>query len=355
MKTLCLPSLVDVPADALTARLYEIRQEERSLLVEFLAHLAELDRRKIVLALGYPSLFAFCTDYLGLTKSSAFRRTTAARLVARFPLAADFLADGRLCLTTLVELRDVLEEARLLEILDRAAGRTEDQVKELVCALRPQPAPPDLLRRLPAPPPPAPPPEVGAGPEPKLASPELPLPTTSVPDAAPHTQAEPPRPPGRVQPIAPQLHVLRVTVGADFVADLDAVRQALSHKLPGGRLEDVLHECLRTTLAACQRQRRGTGATSATRPPPAGSRYVPAPVRDEVWQRDGGQCTFVGLGGHRCSSKYRLELHHIVPFAKGGPSVASNLTLRCKCHNLFAAEEDYGQEHIARSVARTAS
>ncbi len=76
---------------------------------------------------------------------------TAARLLARFPVLADYLADGRLNLTTLVELRDVLDKADLVEILDRAAGRTEDQVKELVASLRPQPAPADLLRRLPSP------------------------------------------------------------------------------------------------------------------------------------------------------------------------------------------------------------
>src|SRR3990170_1831091 len=143
-----LSSLAEVPSDALTVRLYEIRKEERALLVEFLAHLAELDRRRVVLALGYPSLFSFCTDYLGLTKSSAFRRTTACRLVGRFPVIAEYLADGRLCLTTLCELRDVLAEERLDEILDRAAGRTEDQVKELVCALRPRPAPPEVFRPL---------------------------------------------------------------------------------------------------------------------------------------------------------------------------------------------------------------
>jgi hypothetical protein len=93
--------------------------------------------------------FSFCTDNLGFTKAAAFRRTTAARLLARFPLVADYLVDGRLNLTTLVELRDVLDESHLVEILDRAAGRTEDQVKQLVAELRPQPAPADLLRRLP--------------------------------------------------------------------------------------------------------------------------------------------------------------------------------------------------------------
>ena len=142
-------TLADLPDETLTRRLLEIRKQERRLLVEFLGYLAELDRRKTVVAQGYPSLFSFCTDFLGLSKASAFRRTTAARLLARFPLVAEYLADGRLNLTTLVELRDVLDEAHLVEILDGAAGRTEEQVKELVAALRPQAAPADLLRKLP--------------------------------------------------------------------------------------------------------------------------------------------------------------------------------------------------------------
>jgi hypothetical protein len=103
--------LAELPDHALTTRLLEIRKNERSLLVELLALLAELDRRRTVLALGFSSLFSFCTDRLGLTKASAFRRTTAARLLARFPVVAEYLADGRLNLTTLVELRDVLHEA----------------------------------------------------------------------------------------------------------------------------------------------------------------------------------------------------------------------------------------------------
>src|SRR5688572_5946283 len=133
----------------LVGRLVQIGSQERGLLVEFLRDLAELDRRKTVLDLGFSSLFSFCTDHLGLTKASAFRRTPAARLLARFPLVAEYLADGRLNLTTLVELRDVLDEPHLVEILDRAAGRTEDQVKELVATLRPRAAPSELLRKLP--------------------------------------------------------------------------------------------------------------------------------------------------------------------------------------------------------------
>jgi hypothetical protein len=71
-----IQAVADLPDHALTTRLLEIRTQERSLLVELLGLLVELDRRRTVLALGFSSLFSFCTDRLGLTKASAFRRTS---------------------------------------------------------------------------------------------------------------------------------------------------------------------------------------------------------------------------------------------------------------------------------------
>jgi 5-methylcytosine-specific restriction endonuclease McrA len=340
-------TLSDVPDDVLVGRLVEIRKHERSLLVELLRYLAELDRRKTVLAQGFPSLFSFCTEFLGLTKASAFRRTTAARLLARFPLVGDYLADGRLNLTTLVELREVLDEAHLVEILDRAAGRTEEQVKELVAALRPQTAPADLLRRLPTPRNDC----SGSGPLPPANGNAHPVPASAVP-LPPPPPAAPVRPvAATLQPIAPERHVLRVTVSSAFVADLEAVRRALSHKLPAGGLEEVLHECLRVTLQSIERRRRGAGRKTYPKAPPPGSRHVPVVVRDQVWQRDDGQCAFVGSSGRRCSSRHQVQLHHLEPFGKGGPATAANLTLRCRAHNLHAAEQDYGQERIDRKIA----
>ena len=326
-----MENLKQLPSHALTARLYELRKQERGLLVEFLEYLAELDRRQLYLELGFSSTFAFLVDHLGYTGSAAFRRTTAARLAARFPVVLAYLGDGRLCLTTLVELRDVLEESRLGEILDRAAGRTEAQVRELAAALRPSPAPMDLLRRLP---------------EPKPAEPAAP-PVTAGPAVTP-----PARPAPRIEPISEELRVLRVTVGRDFVADLESARAALSHQIPDGNMVKILHECLRRTLRECQRRRQGAGKRRAgARKSEAAGRYVPAEFRTEVWRRDEARCTFVGTSGHRCGSTHQLELHHIRPFAKGGESTVSNLTLMCSRHNRFLADQDYGAEHIARAVA----
>jgi 5-methylcytosine-specific restriction endonuclease McrA len=159
-----------------------------------------------------------------------------------------------------------------------------------------------------------------------------------------------PRPAPRIEPISDELRVLRVTVGRDFVADLESVRAALSHKIPDGDLEKILHECVRRTLRACERRRQGAGKPSA-RNSEATGRYVPAAVRSEVWRRDGGRCTFVGTSGHRCGSRHQVEVHHIHPFAKGGAPTVSNLTLMCSRHNRFFADQDYGAEHMARVVA----
>jgi hypothetical protein len=113
---------VRLTASELTSRLYALRTKERQLLVEFLGYLGALDERKLYVEAGFSSTFAFCTDHLGLSRSSAFRRTTAARLLLRFPRVGDYLGDGRLGLTTLVELRDVLCDETLGSVLDRAAG-----------------------------------------------------------------------------------------------------------------------------------------------------------------------------------------------------------------------------------------
>ena len=72
------------------------------------------------------------------------------------------------------------------------------------------------------------------------------------------------------------------------------------------------------------------------------SRYIPAPVRREVWRRDGGRCSYLDPhSGRRCGSRFLLELDHIVPFALGGSAEPGNLRLRCAAHHRFRHRE-YG-------------
>ena len=69
---------------------------------------------------------------------------------------------------------------------------------------------------------------------------------------------------------------------------------------------------------------------------------IPAAVRREVFERDEGSCRFIDTRGRQCASNWQLELHHRIPFAQGGEHTVSNLELRCRAHNQWQAEMDYG-------------
>ena len=89
------------------------------------------------------------------------------------------------------------------------------------------------------------------------------------------------------------------------------------------------------------------GQVSRPRPPKTvrasavTKRHISRAIRRVVWQRDEGRCTFTGPHG-RCTETAWLELHHIVAFARGGPTEVGNLTLRCRAHNQFEGMREFG-------------
>ncbi|RYZ63998.1 MAG: HNH endonuclease, partial [Proteobacteria bacterium] len=73
------------------------------------------------------------------------------------------------------------------------------------------------------------------------------------------------------------------------------------------------------------------------------SRHIPSAVRMTVWMRDGGKCGFVDAEtGEVCSSRHRLEVDHVLPFASGGAHTVENLRLRCRTHNQWTASQMFG-------------
>jgi hypothetical protein len=61
------------------------------------------------------------------------------------------------------------------------------------------------------------------------------------------------------------------------------------------------------------------------------------------------RCAFVGTDG-RCRETGQLEFHHVVPFARGGPTSAANLQLRCRAHSAFEAAQEFGAWRRRRRV-----
>src|ERR1700687_79498 len=135
----------------LDRRLADMLRSERHLVVQFVVELAGFAKRELHRELGYPSLFYYCVRRLGLSKSSAFRRSEVARLIARFPAIADQLAAGRLSIRALVELREVLTEENHAEVLARAEGKSQEEAQLLAVEYKPKPVPRDVVRALPMP------------------------------------------------------------------------------------------------------------------------------------------------------------------------------------------------------------
>ena len=75
-------------------------------------------------------------------------------------------------------------------------------------------------------------------------------------------------------------------------------------------------------------------STSARKAGAQAGRAIPAAVKRQIWQRDGGRCCHVDpRTGRRCVSRYLLEIHHVFPYALGGGAEPSNLRLLCAPHH----------------------
>ncbi len=357
------PDLAALDPATLVRRLHELAGEERRVQVDFLLHLAELDRREAFLDLGFGSLWDYCLKALHLREGAAGRRIGAMRVLRRFPRLEAPLRDGRLCLSTVALLGQVLSEENLDELVARAAFLTKAEVDHLVASVRPRAAPQDGIRRIG---------EARAAIESTARAPEgqplllaapivapapagNALPTADV-AAGENGDALPALAPPPMEPrSAPRVEVravsqdhwsLRVTLDTGLREDLETLRTLLSHKLPGGDLAEVLREAVRCGIEKHGR-RRGALAPARTVERPATSRGEPgtisAAVRREVWERDGGCCTYVAADGRRCGSRWQLELDHVTPFALGGVvPTAEGLRLRCRLcrerHNLHYAD-----------------
>lgn len=72
---------------------------ERHATAQLIAHLAEMDARRLYLAEGCSSLFIYCTQVLDLSEHAAYGRIEAARAARKFPAILGAVASGALHLT----------------------------------------------------------------------------------------------------------------------------------------------------------------------------------------------------------------------------------------------------------------
>src|SRR4029453_2295608 len=131
--------------DELLRRLAELVSQSRRVEADLVAHIGEVDERRLFARQAFPSMFAYCTEHLHLSEAEAYRRITVARAARQFPALLDRLRDGRLHLSGLARLVPLLTAENSEALLKRAMHLTTRQIEALVAELAPQPDVPSTI------------------------------------------------------------------------------------------------------------------------------------------------------------------------------------------------------------------
>src|SRR5512143_3601322 len=136
VKTRTLSQLSD---QTVVSTLDRIVARDQVTTAEMLAYLAEVDRRRLHVPAGYPSLYLYCVRRLHMSEDMAYKRIRAARAARRFPVILRLVAKGRLHLSAVVLLAPYLTEATVEGLLAAAVHQTKAEVEQLLACRFPRP------------------------------------------------------------------------------------------------------------------------------------------------------------------------------------------------------------------------
>jgi len=400
------PALSGISDRELLALVKTLVAQERATTLEILVHLIEVERRKLHLSLGYPSLFEYCARYLGYSSSAAGRRIHAARCVRDFPEVYGLLEKNEVNLITVSLVASILNESNSKDILRQIRRKSQREVEMIVATHRPPVSMRDRAR-----------PVCVVAAEPLKNTPVnsghlCPVTPTAGSEISPnaaHTAATDPTAPSfNPTPRIERKLLVQFLASEAFMKKFEKARALLSNRLGKPSYEAVLETALDEFLVhhdpenrKQRREGRKSESDSTTMPKdragredsaiqearpehpreapnrpavapkqprltpaslgrphntpertPDRPRHIPAATRDAVFARDKGRCTYVGRTGERCDATHNLQIDHVVPYARGGTSSIENLRLLCARHNKIEAERVYGANSMKRFRAR---
>ncbi len=286
--------LTQLSDSELDAKLMALVGTERSVTLQAIYHLNELERRGSFRDLGYASLFDYCTRRLCYSESSAYRRISGARCMREFPQLRELFLRGEVTLCTIATAANSLREKQT-SVAD-IIGKSKREVERIVANGNPV----QLLREVIKP--------VVVSTPPLLAS-ALPTPEERY----------------SFEQFEEVKNRLSNTLGNDLSVEA-VVTKLMDHYL-----------------------KRQKPTVRKLRVHNRNGRYIPLAVRRKVWERDQGQCTFCAPGGTRCTAKRHLHFDHIEPYALGGRTELTNLRLLCSAHNQLQAERAFPKISIGGS------
>lgn len=315
----------DLPDGAVLRRMDELALDERKAIAESIACLAEVERRKLYAELGYSDIFDYCVQHLRYSIGSAYRRIYSARAADAHPEILSDLQAGTLTLCVVALIAPEFKSLNPVELLAAARGKSKREVEIWLAARRPaEPVPADRVTvRPPA------------------------VETADSGSAGIRLALE-------ERPLSPKPPTFEYTfiASAGLHQSIERLKNLLWNKFPFGELDDFLGQAVGEYLERHDPELKLRTEDAAVAPLTVrADRKVARRLRDLVWVRDGGRCTFVSEAGRRCECRRGLELDHIVPFSIGGRSDdPGNVRLLCREHNQHERRRLLGEGGAAVEV-----
>jgi hypothetical protein len=300
--------------EKLVHELKDLLARDCALEADLLVYIGEVDHRGLYRDEGCSSMFAYCTRILHLAEGPAYRRIHVARAAREFPLLLEKLRSGEVHLSALSLLVGKLTEENVEELLAAATHKTKREVEAMLADREPKPDAASRIRQVP--------PSSGSRPAPLAVM---------------------PRERSVTEPLGERRYKVQFTATAEAHALLQEVRALLSHQIPDGELGEIFTRALRL-LVEETKKRRFALVESPRKRSKGGrkGRTLSAEMRRNVYQRDGGRCTFIGSSARPCGSREFLQYHHMDNWAEFGVHKEDRIVLRCHAHNQLEAERDFG-------------
>lgn len=265
--------------------------KERTLLADIVALLKEIDRRKVFLELGHPSLFDYLVKGIGYSEGAAQRRIDAARLMTDIPDLHERIMRGGIKLNQAAMIQKAAREVQRLhkrvvlveekrDLLHVLEGRTHTDSQKIVSS----------FFKLPA-----------------------------LYQTRQNFQAD-----GSVR--------IEVTLSRGVYDKMMQARESLSHVVPSGDIGQIIEFLVERAVdqsAPRKPKRAGTANVAVTRQ-----------MKQKVLKRD-RVCQFVDpVSKKRCGGRWALQVDHIHPRFLGGTNDVGNLQLLCAKHNRLKYKKD---------------
>jgi len=324
-------------AQNLHIQLSDLVKSERKITHEILLCIQQIDQTKAYAEFGYPSLFEYLVKEQKYSEGAAQRRISSARLLRELPEIEKKVQEGNLNLTQLSKLATATKQDQKAtgkkisteqkrELLEQMENKTGFETEQLLnqnfeCNLKPKK-------------------EI----TPRKQAYELHLKLT----------------PEQYEKLKKAQSLLSHVVHDGGFAEIIEVlcekfiqkkEGKASRKFTAGvavkaeeNNQGALEEAKTTAGVAVkltennQGTRNELGATAAPAVPNPKRRIaIPVSLQRLIYQRAQACCEYVSATGHRCRSRYQIQLDHILPVAEGGGNEPANLRVLCRTHNLSEA------------------